>query len=200
MVLEISDEQRAFVAAILPQVVFDGWGDVAFQGAAQALDYNEAELALDFPRGALDAAIIFHKIGDAEMVAFAEGADFSEMRFSARIEACVMKRIEIAMREKEAVRRGLGFFALPQHMVTGSRLLWETSDAIWRGLGDTDTKGFNYYSKRTSLSAVYSSTLLYALSDASEDLSDTRAFLARRIDDVMQFEKTKSRFLPKKRA
>ena len=43
-----------------------------------------------------------------------------------------------------------------------------------------------------TLGAVYGSTLLVWLDDSSDGWSDTAAFLDRRIDDVMKFEKWKA--------
>ena len=62
---------------------------------------------------------------------------------------------------------------------------------MWRLAGDTATD-FNHYTKRMTLSAVYASTLSVFVNDESEDFADTRAFLDRRIDNVMQFEKVKA--------
>jgi ubiquinone biosynthesis protein COQ9 len=70
------------------------------------------------------------------------------------------------------------------------RLNWRAVDRMWRIAGDTATD-FNHYSKRTILLGVYVSTVLVYQDDGSEDLSETRAFLDRRIDNVMQFEKVK---------
>ena len=74
----------------------------------------------------------------------------------------------------------------------GARLVWETVDAIWDGLGDR-SQDVNWYSKRTTLSAVYGATVLYWLGDDSPDAGDTRAFLDRRIEGVMRFETAKAR-------
>ena len=63
---------------------------------------------------------------------------------------------------------------------------------MWRLAGDTATD-YNHYSKRAILGAVYGSTMAVFLNDASEDFADTRAFLARRIDQVMRFESWKHR-------
>ena len=41
---------------------------------------------------------------------------------------------------------------------------------------------------------VYSSTTMIFLDDESAELADTRAFLDRRIDEVMRFEKAKARW------
>ena len=62
---------------------------------------------------------------------------------------------------------------------------------MWRLAGDTATD-FNHYTKRMTLGAVYASTLLVWLDDESEGFADTAAFLDRRIDDVMRFEKWKA--------
>ena len=70
-------------------------------------------------------------------------------------------------------------------------LLWGTCDKIWTALGDT-SDDVNWYSKRATLSGVYSATLLYWMGDTSEGHQATWSFLDRRIDDVMQIEKLKA--------
>ncbi|MDP2738975.1 MAG: COQ9 family protein, partial [Pseudorhodobacter sp.] len=89
-------------------------------------------------------------------------------------------------------RRGAAVFALPQYAATGAGLIWGTSDAIWRALGDS-SQDFNWYSKRLSLSAVYSACVLYWMGDSSEGRRDTLEFIDRRIENVMQFEKVKGK-------
>ncbi len=89
------------------------------------------------------------------------------------------------------MRRGMSLFALPQHAATGARALWDTADEIWTVLGDT-SRDINWYTKRSTLSAVLSATVLYWLGDESEDSADTWAFLDRRIEGVMRIEKIKA--------
>ena len=69
-------------------------------------------------------------------------------------------------------------------------------DAIWYAAGDTSSD-FNFYTKRATLAGVFSSTLFYWLNDRSEGDAATWAFLDRRIDDVMRFEKFKGQFAKK---
>jgi ubiquinone biosynthesis protein COQ9 len=64
---------------------------------------------------------------------------------------------------------------------------------MWRLAGDTSTD-YNHYTKRMTLGAVYSSTLLTWLNDESDGWTETAAFLDRRIDDVMRFEKAKAQW------
>jgi ubiquinone biosynthesis protein COQ9 len=67
---------------------------------------------------------------------------------------------------------------------------------MWRLAGDTATD-YNHYTKRMILSGVYGSTLMAFLDDESPDFADTHAFLERRIDNVMQFEKAKAKWTNK---
>ena len=83
-------------------------------------------------------------------------------------------------------------FSLPTHASEGAQALWSTADRIWNALGDT-SEDINWYTKRASLSAVYSSTILFWLGDSSENNADTWAFLDRRIENVMQFETLKAK-------
>jgi ubiquinone biosynthesis protein COQ9 len=62
---------------------------------------------------------------------------------------------------------------------------------MWYAAGDKSTD-FNFYTKRATLAGVYSATLLYWLNDRSAGSEATWAFLDRRIDNVMAFEKLKS--------
>ena len=63
---------------------------------------------------------------------------------------------------------------------------------MWNALEDTSTDS-NWYTKRATLSAVYSSTILFWLGDESLGSKDTWDFLDRRIKNVMAFEKTKAK-------
>jgi ubiquinone biosynthesis protein COQ9 len=79
---------------------------------------------------------------------------------------------------------------LPIYAGDGARLIWGTADAIWTALGDT-SEDVNWYTKRATLSGVYGSVVLYWLGDDSLNHQATRAFIDRRIENVMQFEKFK---------
>lgn len=183
----MTDKDKLLEAAI-NHVPFDGWSDATLIAAAQDCDMTQGDARAMFPRGALDLALAYHRMGDAQMVARLDGADLSELRFRDRIAAGVRYRLEAA--DKELVRKGMAFFALPQNASDGAAALWHTCGLIWETLGDTSTD-LNWYTKRATLSAVYSSVVLYWLGDDTEGNAATWAFLDRRIDDVMQIEKIK---------
>ncbi len=185
----LTEARERLLAAILVHVPFDGWSAQSFDAALSDSGVEAGLARLACPRGALDLALAYHRAGDDEMLARMASADLGGMRYSARVVAGVRFRLEAAD-DKEIVRRGVVFFAMPTHASDGAAAIWGTCDKIWNTLGDS-SRDVNWYSKRAILSGVYSSTLLFWLGDDSEDHQATWAFLDRRIDNVMQFEKLK---------
>jgi ubiquinone biosynthesis protein COQ9 len=128
---------------------------------------------------------------DAEMAQRLPPEKLAAMKIRERITALVATRLEIMAPDREGLRRAQAIMAMPQNLAAASRIGWRSADRMWRMAGDTATD-FNHYTKRMTLSAVYLSTLLTFVNDDSEDYAETRAFLDRRIDNVMQFEKVKA--------
>ena len=186
----MTDLKDQILDAALMHVPFDGWSEATLLAAAGDVGADEATAKALFPRGGVDLALGFHRRGDAQMVAKIKATDLSDMRFRDRIVFAVRTRLEIAQPDKEAVRRGSTLFALPIHAADGAKAVWGTCDAIWDALGDA-SEDFNWYTKRATLAGVYSSTVLYWLGDQSPESEAVWAFLDRRIENVMQFEKVK---------
>ena len=189
------DELRQQLAPVIASnAAFDGWGDEARDMAASAagIDPDIARLAFaDGPVAMIDAW--FAHI-DAAMHAAVPAEARAAMKIRQRIAALVEARLDAMAPEREALRRALAILALPQNLARGTRLGWRSVDVIWRAAGDTAVD-YNHYTKRTILLGVYGATVTVFLDDDSEDHADTRAFLARRIDGIMRFEKAKAGFL-----
>ncbi|MEM6303721.1 MAG: COQ9 family protein [Pseudomonadota bacterium] len=184
------DPKQQLLDAALPHVPFDGWSDATFRAAIADAEIDPTVARAVCPRGAVDLAVAFHKRGDQQMLDRLAEENLADMRYSDRVARALELRFEV-IEDKEVVRRGTTLFALPQYAADGAKLIWGTADAIWVALGDTSEDG-NWYTKRATLSAVYSSTVLYWLGDSSEGDQDTVDFIARRIDGVMRFEKLKA--------
>ena len=185
----MTDPKTRLVEAAVMHVAFDGWSDDTLKLAASDCGISLAEAQALFPRGAIDLALAYHHAGDDQMVAHMAETDLSVMRYSARVAHAIRLRLELA--DKEAVRRGSTLFALPQNAGDGAKAIWGTADRIWEALGDT-SRDVNWYTKRMTLSAVYSSVVLFWLGDTSDDHHATWEFLDRRFENVMQIEKTKA--------
>ena len=183
--------KRAVAQAALTHIPFDGFTDKALATAAAEAGVDKKALARLFPGGPLDLVEALSNMFDSEMEARLAKAKLGTLKVRARIAKAVKTRIDILRPHKEAARRAAAFLTLPPHAARGVTLLYRTVDAIWRAAGDTSTD-FNFYTKRAILAGVYSATLMRWFNDTSEDESETDAFLARRIDDVMRFEKFKA--------
>lgn len=190
------DEMRAALAPLVAaNAVFDGWGKRALDDAALSLGVPAASAPLAFEGGAIGMIDAWFEVVDAELARRLPPEKLAEMKIRERIRALVLARLDILRPQREAVRRALAKLALPGNMARASRIGWRSADMMWRLAGDTAVD-FNHYSKRLTLGAIYSATLLVWLNDQSEDEADTKAFLNRRIDDVMRFEKAKAKFRP----
>ena len=183
--------KSAVLDAALPHVAFDGWSDRTLRQAIADSGVDEGLARLAFPRGAVDLALWFHDRADNQLEAELKAGAFEGMRMREKVAAAVRRRLEMVAADREAVRRAATLFALPIHAAEGARAIWRTADIIWTGLGDASDDA-NWYTKRAILSGVYSATVLYWLGDSSEGFEDTWAFLDRRIEGVMQFEKFKA--------
>jgi ubiquinone biosynthesis protein COQ9 len=188
------DELCAELAPRLPaHTAFDGWGEAALAMAAAELGVPADRARLAFPGGAMQMIDAWFDWSDkATLLAFPPER-IAALKIRERIRELILFRLETAAPHREALRRTLAILAMPQNGFAAARLAWRSADRIWRIAGDTATD-FNHYSKRAILIGVYGSTSFVFLDDESDDMAETRAFLDRRIDDVMRFEKAKARW------
>lgn len=189
------DEIRLQLAPeIASAAVFDGWNAQAVAEAARVCGIDPDVAAYAFKGGAMDmiAAWIAHV--DARMEQAFPPERIAALKVRDRIRALVWFRLEAVTGLEEALRRALAIMAMPQNATRALRLGWSSADRMWRLAGDT-AADHNHYTKRATLGAVYTATLAVFVDDRSEGKAQTRAFLDRRIDGIMRFEKAKARWL-----
>lgn len=178
--------------AVANEAAFDGWTRTSIRAAARGLDLPAGEADRLFPGGPLDVLAYVSERADQRMVADLEAESVLTLKMRDRIRDAIRIRLERHVGNQEAARRALALLALPFNAPLALRLLYRTIDAMWYAAGDTSAD-FNFYTKRATLAAVYSSTLLYWLNDRSPGSEATWGFLDRRIDNVMEVEKLKAR-------
>ena len=176
------------VRAALGHVPFDGWNMATLALAAADCGHDETVLAQHFPRGVQDAIALYASVSDRDMVTAYEALDEAPTKTHLKIRALILCRLSLAMPHKETVSKTLSYLAQPQHAAMASKLLYNTSDMMWRTAGD-DATDFSFYSKRATLAGVYSATLLAFLADDSADMAKTEAFLDRRLADIAKIPK-----------
>ena len=198
------DELRLKLA---PQIalaaMFDGWSDAALESAAEAAGVDPAVARLAFPTKGLQGRAM-EMIGawvasvDERMEAnFADGR-LDNMPVRERIRALVWFRLEAIEGLEESLARAMSIQAMPQNAPSALKQGWSSADKMWRLAGDTATD-YNHYTKRAILASIYGATLAVWKSDESDDKAETAAFLDRRIEGVMKFEKAKAKWLGKDR-
>jgi ubiquinone biosynthesis protein COQ9 len=189
------DELRLELApGIAAAAIFDGWGDAALVAAARQAAVDPAVARLAFPGGAMDMIAAWVERVDAAMAEAFDPQVLAQMPIRERIRSRVWFRREAVAGLEEALRRALALQAMPTNLVRTARLGWASADAMWRLAGDTATD-YNHYTKRAILASIYAATLAVFVGDESEGKADTRAFLDRRIEGVMKFEKAKAQLL-----
>ncbi len=186
------DEIRAALApAIARNAAFDGWSPAAVAAAATEIGVDPDVAQLAYKDGAMAMIDGWIDSIDMEVAHRLPPEKLNAMKIRARITALLATRMEVMAPDREALRRAMAIMAMPQNLARAAKIGWRTADRNWRLAGDTATD-FNHYTKRLTLSAVYGSLLVVFVNDESEDFADSRAFLDRRIDNVMQFEKVKA--------
>lgn len=179
--------------AVGENAVFDGWTAKAVESAAGQLGIDVAQARLAFPKGKAAMVDAYIQGVDRELEKRLPPASLQAMKIRERIRALVWTRLEIMGPAREAVRSALAILSMPQNVPLATAIAWRSADLMWRLAGDTSTD-FNHYTKRMTLGAVYASTLVAWIDDQSEGWSESAAFLDRRIENVMQFEKWKAQW------
>jgi ubiquinone biosynthesis protein COQ9 len=176
-------ERDRLIEAMLPDVAFDGWSRRALRVAARRTGIPAGEAEALFPRGAPDLIAAFSRWADRRMLERLEHATAEPVSLSRRVALALRLRFEVLLPWREAVRRALSELALPQNAPLGLRLLYDTVDRIWWGVGDTSTD-FSFYTKRATLAGIQMAATLYWLDDRSPDGIETQAFIQRRLADL----------------
>lgn len=167
-----------------------GWGRETLIRAAAAAGLSAPEAELLFPNGAKDLAALLSRRHDAR--ALAALPDPAGLKIRERIRSAVVARLDAAQADQAALRRWIGFLALPTNAPLALRLVWESADQLWRWAGDTATDE-NHYSKRAILSGILIGTLVQDLTAGRGAALET---LDARIQNVMDFEKWKAGVKP----
>ncbi len=178
-------KRHAIMRETLTLASFDGWNQATLVKAAVHAGYAPLTARQVFPSGVPEVLECFADWVAVQLEDEAAKAGLASMRVHERVIWLVWKRLELVEPHHEAVRRAVALSVQPSVAWQYTQNVWQVCDQIWRLAGDTSLD-FNYYTKRSLLAKVYGATLLYWLNDESVDYIETRAFLERRIADVLR--------------
>lgn len=189
------DELRiALAPAIADAAAFDGWSEAAVRDAARRAGVDGDVAVYAFSDGPMAMIESFAASIDAAMAQALPPETLAAMKIRERIRSLITFRLDALAGREEALRRALAIMASPRHLAAAAKLGWRSADVMWRLAGDTAVD-YNHYTKRATLSAIYAATLAVLVEDESEGKAETLAFLDRRIEGIMRFEKAKARLL-----
>ena len=189
------DELRVEMAPLVAEAaVFDGWTAAAVEQAAKDFGADPDVAKLAFPGGAMDMIGAWIASVDLRMAEALPQDVLARMPIRERIRSLVQFRLDAIAGQEEALKRASAIMAMPQNAAQALKIGWHSADLMWRLAGDTATD-YNHYTKRTILAGIYGATLAVFADDASDGKEKTRAFLDRRIEGVMKFEKVKAKWL-----
>lgn len=177
---------ESLLDAMLTLVAETGWTQAGLEKAAEKAGLTPGQTLLAAPHGVSDLLEAFGQRAARASAKALTHPEIAALKVREKVRAGVKAWLAALGVHKTAVRRAA---ASPTNLLTGPKGLWAGADAIWSALGDKSTD-YNWYTKRLTLSAVLGSTLAAWL--GTEDEAAIDAFLDRRIENVMQFEKLKA--------
>lgn len=190
----LDDLRIELAPAIADAAAFDGWSAAAVRDAAMLKGVHPDAAEFAFSGGPMDMIEAWVRSVDRAMQEAWPKEKVTPLKIRERIRTLVQFRLDAIAGQKEALRRALTIMAMPQNAARALKLGWNSADAMWRLAGDTATD-YNHYTKRLTLGSIYAATLAVYVNDKSDDHAETRAFLVRRIEGIMKFEKAKAGLL-----
>ncbi len=181
------------LVAALVHVPFDGWTMEVLRCGAEEAGFSPDMAPAVFPGGVPEAVNYFSSWADRQMLVALETVDPESLRIRDRIRIALETRFDLLLPHREAVRMALAYWSVPPRGLRAGKAVWRTSDIMWEWAGDTATD-YNRYTKRGLLTGILAPATLVWLNDDSDDMSITKAFLDRRIENVMQLGKFIGRF------
>lgn len=179
----MNSSQARILEYCLTNAIFDGWTVKLLEKACEnaGLDINYWKIV--FPAGCLDVVDYFINQTTEESIKITK---LDGLRTHEKIRALVKCRLELYARHKQVIQSTTKLL-LP-HPLRNLNATYRVVDEIWRAAGDTSTD-WNFYSKRTLLAGVYTTTFIYWLNDNSENHEATWEFLDKRLGNAMQVGK-----------
>lgn len=177
-----------FFEAIDKILPFSDWNEQLIAATEKECDFVQGYNFALFPGGIKEIIKLYEAWRDQQMLEALKNLD-SNIKIREKIALALKTRIK-SIGPKIIYIKNSCYFAIPSNLMLGTNIAWETCDKIWKFAGDTATD-FNYYSKRGLLLGVYLSTIMFYISDSSENHGDTDAFIVSAIDNIINIAKLK---------
>lgn len=181
-----------FIEAISDLLAFDEWGNKLLEEAEKRCGFAKGYSSIIFPSGLSEIIDFLEDQYDQKMLSL-----LSEQKIPDKIR----DRIDLALRirikncvSKLALLRNSTYFTNPVNNLHAMKIAWRTCDLIWRYAGDKSID-YNYYTKRSLLFTVYTTSIIYYIQDDSENNIETDKYIVNSLSGIIAiFSKCKNVF------
>ncbi|KAF2195412.1 ubiquinone biosynthesis protein COQ9 [Zopfia rhizophila CBS 207.26] len=178
----------AILASAITHVPSYGFTSTALKLGAGDAGYLDVSTNL-LPRGVFDLVnyhLIMQRLALKDNVQFpsaSEQGTAKKLGIGAKVRTLTLARLRANEPIIHRWQEALAIMAQPSYVPTSLAELARLADEIWFLAGDTSVDT-SWYTKRASLSAIYSATEIFMTQDTSKDFTETEQFLDARLEDV----------------
>ncbi|KAF2639921.1 ubiquinone biosynthesis protein COQ9 [Massarina eburnea CBS 473.64] len=180
--------ESAILSAAISHVPSFGFTVDALKLGARDAGYLDASTNL-FPQGVFDLVnyhLVTQRLALKDSVQFpSEGQSGKKLGAGAKVRTLALARLRANEPIIHRWQQALAIMAQPTYIPPSLAELARLSDEIWYLAGDKSVDG-SWYTKRASLSAIYSATEVFMTQDTSTNFGDTEEFLDARLGDLMR--------------
>lgn len=180
----IEYEKLLILTKFLENAPFERWSNHNLKSSAAECGFSSGYVSLLFNKGIDDLTGYFYQILNRSLA-----ESFLKKNMYTKIVDKISYLIELKLDLYDSHRRAIPLLVqyniAPQNLRQTQSFLWQTCDQIWFLAGDKSTD-YNYYTKRTLLGYVYTSSVMYWLSDESANYAETKKFIRCKLQEVLK--------------
>jgi len=189
-----NEHKQAINEKFMELLQFEPWNQATLEKACGEAGFNPDYIDVVYP-GKIEEFTKEFVQGCNSQAFLKAKENWAALKTTKKVEEIIFQRIcqyHFKLKNLEGLKKFLSYSATPSHIHASLKNIYDFSSEVWYELGDRSVD-ISYYTKRLSLSAIYSKSMLYSLSDKSDNLHQTREFIQKSIDGLMKINKLKQK-------
>lgn len=188
MINSIENKQK-ILEIFLDNSLLNGWNNESLKEAILEAGFAAQDMEIFFEKGIYSFIDFYVLEGNKKLEKTLLNFDLKSLKIRDKIKELVKARLLIEENNKRALR-SLVSSSKGKMIPILLKNSYKTSDKMWEIAGD-ESHDFNFYTKRLTLSKVFSKTFIYFIKDNSADNHKSWEVLNNEIEKVMKIEKVK---------
>jgi len=181
-----SKAESAILSSAYAHVPSYGFTIDALKLGARDAGYLDVSTNL-FPRGVFDLInyhLVTQRLALKDNVQFPDNGE-KKLGVGSKVRTLTLARLRANEPVVHRWQEALAIMAQPSYVPASISELAKLADEIWFLAGDQSVDS-SWYTKRASLSTIYSATEVYMTQDKSSNFTETEQFLDNRLADLMK--------------